>query len=98
MQNRRQFFGLLYHGAPNRLGWLTHNNQFTKLPKFPKLTKKPLPHNHKTPFKQINARRTRSPPRSILDVCEQAGYRSATQQLLLKTDFRQHPITQKIGF
>ena len=35
----------------------------------------------------MRARRTRSPPRSILDVCEQAGYRSATQQLPLKTDF-----------
>ena len=35
--------------------------------------------NKKNHFKEGNTRRTRNPTRSILDVCEESGYRSATQ-------------------
>ena len=41
----------------------------------------------KMEFKQMVARQTRSPMRSILSVCEQSGYRSLTQQTLLKNIF-----------
>ena len=41
----------------------------------------------KIAFKEAVARQTRSPMRSILSVCEQSGYRSLTQQTLLKNNF-----------